>query len=378
MPSLDLLAGQEVAQTPAALSDPRLSHSSSRSVRQGMVARYAAQLGNQSTRRMVQAKRAEEEGTRGNSGEPVGTQEIDSAVGQAERRAAEQEAADPIVTTTMNFGPHVQQPHWGSVNRVERANPFASRAYRPQPGVAAPGSTANVQAQDAEAGGVKFTVTAFAAAAAGGLTVTEAAGGPTLDSQQYTASGTVQAAGPKSSVGKWDIGFLQTVRQSSRNFYYNSKARTKSSDLCSPLPVRDGDTLIQPWYGLETVTPFAAAASDTQSATMKDTPGTNNSWDDPVSGEADTLDHTDGEDVFRSWLAVKNRTDHHKKYLRFADWQVDYSTAVDTTQAVGSRVTQAKTAGAKVTGTGNGMGGIQPQLFDPVANDAAKVVNTKW
>lgn len=344
----------------AAFGDPRLGHPTAASLRRSVLRSRGLHLGNQAVQRML---------------------------GAAPERVAEEEAApaeeDPIVTARLNFGPYVPRNEWSYTPERFRTNPFAARSSQgisPFAGLERrAGSAAPLQrAADAEAGGVSFTVNSFNANVAGGLQVTEAAGGVTLDSQTYTATGSVEASGPKSRVGLWDIGFLQTVFQSSRNFYYNSKARTKSSDVCTKLPVRDGDTLVQPWYGMETVSPFAAASPDTQAATMNDTPGTNSSWDDPVSGEANTLDHTDGQDVFRSWLAVRNRSSFHKKYLRFADWQVDYSSAVDMTQPVGSRVTPGATAGGTVTGTGNGMGGKQPELFDPVANDVAKVRNGKW
>jgi hypothetical protein len=344
---------------PRAFHDRRMAHPTAGLARRSMLSSQGARLGNQAAQRLL---------------------------GAAPRRAAEEARTgedDPIVTARLDFGPYQPSNEWSYTPAPVSANPFASRA---QQGVSPfarrerreAGAAPLQRLHDAEAGGVFFTVTSFNAAVAGGLQVTEGAGGVTLDSQTYTATGTVEATGPKSRVGLWDVGFLQTVYQSSRNFYYKSAARTKSSDICTKLPVRDGDTLIQPWYGMETVSPFAAASPDTQTATMSDTPGTNSSWDDPVSGEAGTLDHTDGQDVFRSWLAVRNRSSFHKKYLRFADWQVDYSTAVDTTQPIGSRVTPGGAAGATVTGTGNGMGGKQPELFDPVANAVAKVRNAKW
>jgi hypothetical protein len=128
---------------------------------------------------------------------------------------------------------------------------------------------------------------------------------------------------------------------------------------------------------METVKHFTASLTNTQTTDMFDAPSTFSSWDDPVSGEANTLDHTGGRDVFRSWLAVRNRTDFHKLYLRWVDWQVDYSTKVNCVKGIGSRVTPVKGAGAKVTGQGKGMG-KQPELFDPVANDVQTDVYGKW
>lgn len=346
----------------AALANPRLGHPTASPLRRAALQRVAGSRGNHAAAAAIARARVAEPGP-------------------AEEQQEQQAEADPIVNATLTFGPYVPSGQWSMgaparafASRSDRssdtgANLFASRAQRATPAI---------QRADAEAGGVSFTVTAFSPTVAGGLQITEDATGVGISSQTYTATGTVEATGPKSRVANWDVGFLQTVYESSRNFYYKSSARTKSSDVCTVLPVRDGDTLIQPWYGMETVSSFLAASPDTQSSTMQDTPGTSSSWDDPVSGEADTLDHTDGRDVFRSWLAVRNRTDFHKKYLRFADWRVDYSTTVDTTQPVGSRVTAGGAAGASVTGQGNGMGGKQPALFDPVANDVAKVRNTTW
>ena len=325
-----------------------------RQIRQSVVADHAGRRGNRATSAAVQRRKQ-------GAGDDESTRRV--------ARSAQER--DPIVETTMDFGQHVHQPQWRTERRVEPANPFASGA-----------GTEQVQRQDAAAGGVEFTVSSFSATVGAGLNVSESAGGLRLSSNRYTATGTVTAVGPKSRVKNWDIGFLQTVFRSDRNFYWGSTARTKYSDNCSPLPVRDGDALKQPWYGLETVSPFSEAASDSQTATMNDTPGTaRQPWADPRgtdTPEPDSLAQTDGKDIFRSWLAVRNRTDFHKLYLRHADWEVDYSTAVDVSKAIGSRATAGGNAGGKVTGTGNGRGGKQPSLFDPVANDAARDTFTKW
>ena len=98
----------------------------------------------------------------------------------------------------------------------------------------------------------------------------------------YTAKGKVKIDGDPDEVAQYEVGFLQTVFESNRDFYYSSKAEPpgkgakKMTDYTKTQPGRDGDTGFEPWYGPETVFPFAKKASDTQSTRMDDTPSSGN------------------------------------------------------------------------------------------------------
>ncbi|MDC7121868.1 hypothetical protein OMK64_10005 [Cellulomonas fimi] len=245
-------------------------------------------------------------------------------------------------------------------------------------------------------GAVTFDSSAFSAAVARPLAVTKTGTDLDLSSATYTASGTVRASGPAARVGRYEIGFLQTVYESSRNFYYEPTGhtpgllariaptifgeRTKVSDTCSTLPVRDGDAGFRPWYGPETVFSFSATDPSTQNTSMQDTPSTNQPWTVGSGTATQHLVRTDGRDRFRSWLAVKDTSSTTAIMLNYADWLVDYGTTVafNSASPAASVVTPSATSGARVTGTGDSTGGQWPLHNDPVANDVATNVQSNW
>jgi hypothetical protein len=245
-------------------------------------------------------------------------------------------------------------------------------------------------------GAVTFESTGFAAAVALPLAVTKSATDLGLASPTYTAGGSVKASGPAATVGDYEVGFLQTVYESSRNFYYEQPGHTqgllatlapalfsdrkKVADTLSVAPVRDGDAGVKPWYGPETVVPFDATDPSTKATTMSDTPSTSQPWKVGAAPDEQHLVKTDGKDRFRSWLAVKHKTSQTAIPLNYADWEVDYGTTVVVNAATpaASVVTPTGTSGAKVTGQGDGAGGRWPLHDDPVANDVATIVNSAW
>lgn len=245
-------------------------------------------------------------------------------------------------------------------------------------------------------GAVSFQSSGFSATVGGPLGVTRTGSNLELASQTYSASGTVKASGPKARVGNYEIGFLQTVYRSDRNFYYQPAVhkpgllarvlptifgdRKKVSDTCSPLPVRDGDAGKRPWYGMETVDQFDKAATSTKTSAMDDTPSTQQPWTLGSGANQQQLVKTDGRDKFRSWLAVKDKASSSAIALEYADWYADYTTTVAFNKAspASSVVTPAASSGSKVTARGEGTGGLWPLHNDPVANDVAGDVNSTW
>lgn len=245
-------------------------------------------------------------------------------------------------------------------------------------------------------GAVTFDSSAFTAAVARPLAVTKTGTDLTVGSATYSASGTVRASGPAARVGQYEIGFLQTVYESSRNFYYEPAGHTpgllariaptffgerkKVSDTCSSLPVRDGDAGFRPWYGPETVFPFSATDPSSTNTSMDDTPDSTQPWTVGSGTATQHLVKTDGRDRFRSWLAVKDTASTNAIMLNYADWLVDYGTTVTFNSAspAASVVTPTATSGARVTGTGDATGGQWPLHGDPVANDVATNVESNW
>jgi hypothetical protein len=245
-------------------------------------------------------------------------------------------------------------------------------------------------------GAVTFETSGFTAAAAAPLTITKTGTDLSVASATYTAGGTVKASGPAAAVGDYELGFLQTVYESTRTFYYEPPGHTpgildtllpavfsdrrKVSDTLSTIPVRDGDAGFVPWYGPETVVPFDAADPSTKATAMSDTPSSGQPWTIGTAPNEQHLVKTDGKDRFRSWLAVKHKTATQVIPLHWAAWEVDYSTtvAVNTASPASSVVTPAGSSGAKVTAQGEGSGGWWPLHGDPVANDVAHDVEGAW
>jgi hypothetical protein len=246
-------------------------------------------------------------------------------------------------------------------------------------------------------GAVTFQSGGFNATVAKPLAVTKTAADVEIDSQTYTATGSVTATGPAARIGDYEIGFLQTVHQSTRDFYYQPPGHTpgllerflpilfsdkkKITDTTGDAPVRDGDAGVVPWYGPETVDQFPATSPSTRTSTMQDTPGTGpRAWKIGSGATEQHLVRTDGRDRFRSWLAVKDVNERTAIPLNFADWEVDYSTTVtvDAGSPASSVVTPGPNSGSKVTAKGDGSGGQTPLHEDPVANDAAHDEESVW
>ena len=201
---------------------------------------------------------------------------------------------------------------------------------------------------------------------------------------------------PQDPVSQFQLGMLQTVYDSRRTFYYQPAPykpgvlqqigtaiapglfgdRVKVTDLCKPLPVRDGDNGVVPWYGNETVADFDNAPDSTKSTQIYDRPGTAMEWTKTVNGKEQQLVKTGGQDSFRTWISVQEKGTSgfmgmHR--LAYIDWKVDYGTDVKYNSAdpASSVVTPTGESGGKITQISDGFGAFIPLMSDPVANDAA-------
>lgn len=301
---------------------------------------------------------------------------------------------------------HARASLWGGGQKANPANLFA----RKTPNAVGPSSsnTSNIQRYETSAGffdnKVTFESSAVGATLAKALDIQQDGTGITISSQDYDAVGTVKASGPKERVKEFEVGFLQTVYDSRRSFFYEPDPytpgvlqqigtaiapgifgdRLKITDLCDPLPVRDGDTGVVPWYGTETVKAFDEAPDSTKTASMYDKPGTTHmDWTKTVGGKTQNLVKTRGQDVFRSWVSVqeKGTTGFFGMHrLGYIDWKVDYGTDITYNKANpgASVVTPTADSGGKVIGINEGPGIKLPFMDDPTANDAAKDEESTW
>lgn len=300
-----------------------------------------------------------------------------------------------------------QSSFWETSQAITRPNLFAKRAIEVSEH-SITNTSPDIQRYKTSAGffgnKVTFESSALGATLAQPLSIQQSATGVSVSSQAYNASGTVKASGPKGRVKEYEVGFLQTVYDSRRSFYYQPEPytpgllqqigtaimpavfgdRLQITDLCDPLPVRDGDTGILPWYGMETVKSFDEAPVSTKTASMYDKPGTATMpWTQTVNGKTQNLIKTRGQDVFRSWLSVqeKGTTGFFGMHrLGYIDWKVDYGTDITYKKAnpASSVVTPIANSGGKIIGINEGPGIKFPLMGDPTANDAAKDVKSNW
>lgn len=240
-----------------------------------------------------------------------------------------------------------------------------------------------------------FESTAFSASIGGALNITKTGAGLELGSADYEPTGTVTANGPKDRVKGYKLGWVQTVYESNRSFYYSPKDHERKwggkilpgllgerkviTDTLKTQPVRDGDTGVKPWYEINDAVHFDNAPTSTKSTRMYDAPETNQPWTIDVAGTKQYLVKTRGADVFRTWLITRNEETESITRLNYADWRVDYGTNVtpDYANPAASAVV-ATTGGAKVTAVEEGTGLRWPLLGDPTANDEAYDKESKW
>ena len=250
---------------------------------------------------------------------------------------------------------------------------------------------------------VEFELQNYAATLAAPLKIKKKANLLKISSQDYRANGTVKASGPQDRVGQFQLGMLQTVYDSRRSFYYEPDAyspgilqqigtalapglvgdRVKVTDMCKPLPVRDGDNGVVPWYEIKDVADFDIAADSTKTTQIYDQPGTAMEWTQNVNGEDQHLVKTRGQDSFRTWVSVQEKgttgfMGMHR--LAYIDWKVDYGTDItyDPANPTNSVVTPTGDSGGKITQISDGFGAFIPLMGDPVANDAATEETEKW
>jgi len=246
-------------------------------------------------------------------------------------------------------------------------------------------------------GAVTFDTSAYSAAVPAPLVISKTATDVTVGSGTFATTGTVKASGPAARVGSYELGWAQTVYESSRNFYYEPVGHTpgflaglapsifgqrkRVSDTLTTLPVRDGITAgVVPWYDIIDVKSFDALATSTKTTATDDTPSSPQPWTIAATPGPQVLKKTDGRDAFRNWLVVKDKASAQVIPLHWSDWHVDYGTTVafNSASPAASVVTPTATGGAKVTATGDGSGGKWPILVDPIANTVTTVVQSSW
>lgn len=174
------------------------------------------------------------------------------------------------------------------------------------------------------------------------------------------------------------VGWLQTMLTNDRRLRYT---HTLATGTAASMPIRDIITgaPVFPFYFW--VTPFTADR-DKQTAHHEDSPSLTGPWNDtgirpaapgPPPAINNQLRQAFCSNSFNAWLVVQNiEWSAHDLAGSFAfqknmSWSMRLDATVDTTQAVGSRLTPATNA-APPTTMSTGKGGSSPLLTVPVYN----------
>lgn len=183
------------------------------------------------------------------------------------------------------------------------------------------------------------------------------------------------------------VGWLQTMLADTRQARYTHT----SLDVVVATPIRDvWNATVFPFYS--TVTAFTGD-KDKQTAHHEDSPSFPSApgapWTDPRAGVGPSpppgpppaknlqLRTMSFSDSFTAWLVVQNIewAGHHLAdsfaYQGHFDWSMQLNVTVDTTKAVGSRVTPKKNRITAPADIQSGKGGGMPNLAAPIFNTSA-------
>jgi hypothetical protein len=294
---------------------------------------------------------------------------------------------------------------WGVSQKANPANLFAKKAAKIETHSSS-NTSPDIQRYETSAGffsnKVEFESTALNATLAKALNIQQDGTDVTIGSQDYNVDGTVKASGPKDRVKEYEVGFLQTLYDSSISGYYEPDPynpgllqqigtaimpsvfgdRVKVTNIV-PTPMRDGDAGEVPWYEINDAEAFDHAEDSTKSTHLYDAPQMPFPWTKDVGGVTQNLVKTRGQDVFRTWLSVqeKGTTGFFGMHrLGYIDWKVDYGTDITFNKAnpAASVVTPTGDGGGQIIGINEGPGIKLPCMGDPVANDEIKEVESNW
>ena len=193
-------------------------------------------------------------------------------------------------------------------------------------------------------------------------------------SPDFRPTGRVKLRDECAIPGAYKIGLIQNLLDQTvlKGYYFDAKGNptVESRETYSSVPTRDGPSVIEgqpgsdrPYYGPETVKPVDANGEAT--TTMLDHPQTGLRIDPPRSAGTGTLGASSGRQIYGTWLVLEDVAAGEILSVKFMRWVVDYSAAIDTTNAHGS-------TGLGICGVLevlDGKGGVQPVLVPPATND---------
>lgn len=200
-----------------------------------------------------------------------------------------------------------------------------------------------------------FTVTSFSASGAGNANLSPGSD-MYVEAPGFRSSARVQSpAGLE--VANWDIGYIQTATGHFLETRYNHTVQLQRVAV----PVRDGITgAVPPWYDARN----AARPSVESGASMVDFPGHHASWNDPRTGEQNSLIRITRRFALTAWLIARHRTRQAIIFLKNVAWGFNFIVNVNSV----ARTAANAGAGMTAPATGDGRGAINPVLGGPIYN----------
>jgi hypothetical protein len=209
-----------------------------------------------------------------------------------------------------------------------------------------------------------FSVSSFDAIEAGNnAIVTPRPGQLDIESTGFSSKATVHETSGDAEAVNWDVGYIQTAASHSLEVRWHHTVQ----HVKAATPVRDAEEgTAPPWYREDSKAPAHAGGATT--VAMTDSPSVSLSWNDPRTGESNSLLGVTRQLSVRTWLIARNRVNAAIVYLKNVAWGIKFKVNVDSARRTGTNTGPGMVAPA--TGTGKGSG--DPSFSDTVYNNLVK------
>lgn len=237
------------------------------------------------------------------------------------------------------------------------------------------------------------------------LSVRDDSGSLNVGSAPFRVQGTVTATGLPAEVGKYELGFVQTLFRNSVRFRYKNLSHHRTiGDRILPmvlgknmritttsglLPVKDGDNYVSGgnkadklYYEKKKTVSFASANASQKTTKLYDRPNSSEAWAYSYKGQDVHLIGTSGLDSFRTWLVIRKKSWSSTAYRRlgYVDWTVNYKSTVTPDQAnpENGAVAPGGSSGGRVSSPVKGVGVYLPVTGAESANTSLEDHVSNW
>lgn len=227
----------------------------------------------------------------------------------------------------------------------------------PSPTQSTRGPVAAPSSSRAGTGDPVFTVADFAAGGSGNAILRP---GADMYAESPVFRSVARVAAPRgAATAQWDIGYIQTAVSHVAEFQH----KHTTEHIPVSVPIRDAVTgTPEPWYDRR----VAARPGADSIISMSDQPDIWASWNDPRTGERNSLTRIIRRFGLVSWLVARHRVRRTIIFLKNIAWGFHFIINAN------SRARTASNAGPGMQApvTGNGQGSVSPRLSGPIYNTA--------